>query len=630
MTRVVAPLSALDRAIAAVAPRWGLRRAAARQALAYYEAANPGKTRKARREASSGNAAVQRAGTSLREQARHLEQNHDLAMGALNALVANTIGPQGIGVEPQPRMANGDIHVELANQLLELYRDWCKRPEVTWQHDWPAAQRLLARSWFRDGEAFANMVAGSVPFLDHGTRVPLSLELLEADYVPLTLQSTAPVIVQGVEINGWGRVMAYWVYKQHPADVATFINASDVKRVSADTMLQVATRHRIRQVRGVSMFASVLSRLDDLKDYEESERVAAKVAASMAAYIRKGQPDMYAEASDGEPRDMKFRAGMIFDDLRPGEDVGTIDTNRPNPNLETYRSGQLRAVAGAMNLTYSALSHNYNGTYSAQRQELVEGYGAYGILSAEFGARIVRPVYEKFVAMALAAGLVKIPPGLVRETLDDCLLVPPQMPWIDPEKEANANAVLEDRCYASGPELIRRRGANPRDVLAQQAKWLADKEEKGIPSANEVAAPKAAAPASEPVGNAATASFQTAVVALATREPPAPVINFQSGDTHVTLAEGMITTENHVAAPVVNAVMPEQAAPVVNVAAPNVDVHVEAAMPEQAAPEVEVVVNMPDELRMAVTSLPTRATTSSVTRDPNGNITRTTQTETDA
>jgi hypothetical protein len=33
---------------------------------------------------------------------------------------------------------------------------------------------------------------------------------------------------------------------------------------------------------------------------------------------------------------------------------------------------------------------------------------------------------------------------------------------------------------------------------------------------------------------------------------------------------------------------------------------------------------------MAVTSLPTRATTSSVTRDPNGNITRTTQTETDA
>ena len=39
---------------------------------------------------------------------------------------------------------------------------------------------------------------------------------------------------------------------------------------------------------------------------------------------------------------MKFRPGMVFDDLRPGEEIGMIDTNRPNPNLETYRSGQLK------------------------------------------------------------------------------------------------------------------------------------------------------------------------------------------------------------------------------------------------------------------------------------------------
>ena len=68
----------------------------------------------------------------------------------------------------------------------------------------------------------------------------------------------------------------------------------------------------------MSVFAAVLGRLEDIKDYEESERIAAKVAASMAAFIKKGSQDMYPnEMKDGEmlARELKFRPGMIFDDL---------------------------------------------------------------------------------------------------------------------------------------------------------------------------------------------------------------------------------------------------------------------------------------------------------------------------
>jgi capsid protein len=67
---------------------------------------------------------VHRAGRSLREQARYYEQNHDLARGVLAELVAKTVGPCGIMVEPQPRWRDGTIHDDLAGQLLELYRDW--------------------------------------------------------------------------------------------------------------------------------------------------------------------------------------------------------------------------------------------------------------------------------------------------------------------------------------------------------------------------------------------------------------------------------------------------------------------------------------------------------------------------
>jgi capsid protein len=57
---------------------------------------------------------------------------------------------------------------------------------------------------------------------------------------------------------------------------------------------------------------------------------------------------------------------MIFDDLHPGEEIGMIDTNRPNPNLLAYRQGQLRAVGAGTTTSYSSVAKDYNGTYSAR------------------------------------------------------------------------------------------------------------------------------------------------------------------------------------------------------------------------------------------------------------------------
>jgi lambda family phage portal protein len=314
--------------------------------------------------------------------------------------------------------------------------------------------------------------------------------MMEPDFVPMDFQSTSPVISQGIEINAWGRPVGYHVYRQDPAGVSGLLNQSGLKRIEAARMLHLANRHRIRQLRGVSVFASVLGRLDDLKDYEESERIAAKVAASMAAYIKKGQPEMYESNSDGEQRTMKFRPGMVFDDLRPGEDIGTIDTNRPNPNLESFRSGQLKAVASGTGPTYSSIAKTYDGTYSAQRQELVEGWVAYATLQSELTARIVRPVYERFIAMALASGALRLPAGMKPDMIDDAIYIGPQMPWIDPAREADAWETLERNHYASGPEIIRKRGANPLDVLDQAQRWRDEKSARGLQDAAPAPQPK--------------------------------------------------------------------------------------------------------------------------------------------
>lgn len=631
----------LDRAIAYLAPGAALKREHARRVLAYYEAAKSDRLRKNRRESGSGNAAVGRAGGTLRQQARHLEQNYDIALGVLNTLVANTVGPNGIGVEPQPRRADGSIHDEFARQLLTLYKDWCDRPEVTWCHDWPAAQRLLARTWFRDGEAFAQTVEGLNPYLDHGTRVPLSLELMEPDLVPMELSAAATGnarIEQGVEINAWGRPVAYHVLKAFPGESNSgFSSGSQTKRVSSDVMLHVATRHRIRQLRGVSIFASVLNRFDDLKDYEESERVAAKVAASMAAFIKKGTPDLYDHPEDGEQRYLKFRPGMIFDDLRPGEEIGTIDTNRPNPNLETYRSGQIKAIAAGTGPTFSSVAKTYDGTYSAQRQELVEGWIAYATLSAEFASRMVRPVWKKFVALAVLSGAIRVPSDIDRTTLDDAIYITPQMPWIDPKKEAEAWGMLEDRAYASGPEIIRKRGGNPMDVLDQQARWRREKAARDIPldAANQPSGDPAdqnSPPTPDPAQAMAAAlsvplsAMAAGIQAAAEREVAPITVNVAPAAVTVTSPE----IHNHLPEPQVN-VQTSVHPPAVTVenTVQSGDVHVE--LPAQAAPVVQVTNEItPAPIReIAIVSLPSRETTTEITRDGVGNIVTSKQVESD-
>lgn len=471
----------LDRAIAAVLPETAVRRVHARRVLAAYEAAKPTVLRKQSRDAGSGDRWVAQAGPNLRNQARYLDANHDLAKGVLNALVNNVIGANGIGIEPQPRGYDGEIHDDLADSLLRLWKDWCKEPECTGVEDWAGAQRLLARSWLRDGEVMAKDLTGNVPGLNHMTSVPFTLEMLEADMCPLIYDDPAKRIVQGIQKNGWGRPINYFFYRQHPGDINLFsAKALDMVTVPADRVNHLATRDRIGQLRGVSVFAAVMTRLDDIKDYEESERIAAKIAASMAAFIRKGSPDMYEPQSDGQPRSMRFSPGMVFDDLAPGEEVGTIDTKRPNPQLIEYRKGQLRAVAAGTGANYSTIARDYDGSYSSQRQELVEGWANYQVLTAEFIKSMAQPVWDTFVQTAVSRGLVNVPVEVDMLSLNDALFIGPSMPWIDPLKEIKGQSEGERAAYIAGPEIIRRRGGNPRDVLEQEARWRRKLADKGL------------------------------------------------------------------------------------------------------------------------------------------------------
>jgi lambda family phage portal protein len=290
-------------------------------------------------------------------------------------------------------------------------------------------------------------------------------------------------IAQGIERNAWGKPVRYFVYKQSPNALYRLPTLSDLKPIGFDSIYHLATFDHVGQLRGVSEFASVITRLEDIKDYEESERVAAKIAAMLTAYVKKGTPDLYQppeSTTPNSPRSLSFAPGMIIDDLAIGEEIGLIDSKRPNPNVLPFRQGQLRATAAGLGASYSSISRDYGGTYSAQRQELVEQWINYATLTDEFVGMLLEPVWEDFVTASALSGVLPIPKDVVPGSATDAIYVAQAMPWIDPLKEALGAEALVKAGFASEVEMIRRRGANPRDVLEQIEAYRKLARDKGL------------------------------------------------------------------------------------------------------------------------------------------------------
>jgi capsid protein len=65
----------------------------------------------------------------------------------------------------------------------------------------------------------------------------------------------------------------------------------------------------------------------------------------------------------------------------------------------------MRAVAAGTRGSYSSIARDYNGTYSSQRQELVESFEGYNVLQQWFVGQHSRPVYRAWLAMALLTAL---------------------------------------------------------------------------------------------------------------------------------------------------------------------------------------------------------------------------------
>ena len=95
-------MSLLDDAIGLFSPGWKASRLRARAVIKAYEAVKPTRTHKAQRENRSADQLSQMGAVSLREQARWLDNNHDLVIGVFDKLEERVLVSRGLLLNRSP------------------------------------------------------------------------------------------------------------------------------------------------------------------------------------------------------------------------------------------------------------------------------------------------------------------------------------------------------------------------------------------------------------------------------------------------------------------------------------------------------------------------------------------------
>ena len=461
-----------DKVIAVFSPERAYRR---QQFRALYEGATPRKHDKDKFKLASSDPNVDRAmqGSTLRARARYLDQNSDLITGLFDVLCTHIVG-SGMACEPTVKMVDGTPAQELNDAICRRHTLWAERPDVTRSYNLAKAEQLACRTWLRDGEAFIQHVNALSARHPRAVNVRYSFELIEADQIPEGFTERENRIYQGIRRNAWGAAERYYL---SVGDTYTQDFENNTRSIKAGNMEHIANITRFKQNRGVPLIASAINTVSDLDDYANSERVAAKMAAAFVGSIEHPKRDTGIVGA-GENKEIPIAPGAVGE-FFDGTTFKLHAPQRPNTAFGGFIQHNGRLIAAGNKVSYSSLTKDYNGTYSSQRQEMVEQFGIYRPMQNEFIDKVSLRLYKRFIFTLEGMGYfdeespnfigVSLQ-GVDMDTLYDVSFQPPQPVWIDPLREANAAKVLMESRVKSRRTTQRGFGLNFRheDELMRQ------------------------------------------------------------------------------------------------------------------------------------------------------------------
>lgn len=455
--RTAAP-TLVDRAIGYFSPQRGLRRQVARTLLTRaYEGAARTDGWAPQRAGASANLDHAADARELRMRSRALVQNVPYMAQGLRSLTANVIGT---GIMPTWTGKNADV-------LNTAWREWTEQCDADGRLNYAGMQAAAYRAAEQDGEVFIRLRPRQ---REDGLRVPLQLQLLEADYLDSDKNAdlkNGGRIVNGIETDAIGRIVGYWMFRNHPGD-GTGLRQQASYRVDAAYIIHLFTPERPGQGRGFPRAAPIIARVRDLQLYEDAE-LNRKNLETRLGVLASGSMDLLAEL----PREAAYNAnetsslGALPSGGVTSVPIGsslTVVQPQVMPGYVEYVKYQLHLIAAGYGVTYEMMTGDVSDVnFSSARVRMLDFRRE---AEVEQWTRIIPKLCDRICrAFEDAASLA----GVVRTAEYQFYHSTPKWSYVDPVKDVTADTLEISAGLSSISEKLRQRGYNPDDVFNELA-----------------------------------------------------------------------------------------------------------------------------------------------------------------
>lgn len=370
----------------------------------------------------------------LRNRSRTLYRDTAEAKRFCSLFPENVIGESGILLKPAALLRDGNRDARVNDAVLEAWERWGE-PEhctVDGQLGIVELEQLLTQLWPMDGEALVRMVDGVGEF-------GFGLQILDPDQLDETYNvepmAGGPWIRQGIELDRWGRPIAYHIWEGHPNDN----RRGNRIRLPAKDIIHLYLPWRPGARRAPPWLHAGITNINMLAGYFEAALVAARVAASAMGTI-KGADDE-DPSTDDQPTESEtpvdFQPGKWFK-LAPGEEANLHDPKHPTTAFSDFYKGSVRAIAQAGNVSYTSLSGDLEAVnYSSIRAGMLSERVLFRMMQQRMIRYFCQRVYRRWLPMAQLTGQVAISAADISRAMR-VRWQPKGFPWVDPLKDIEA------------------------------------------------------------------------------------------------------------------------------------------------------------------------------------------------
>jgi lambda family phage portal protein len=436
---------------------------------------------------STANEEVRRALYRLRARSRDLSQNNDYMRKILSMHVNNVVGPDGFTLKVLARDPKSNAVLTAQNAIIRKgFADWSGRSacDITGRFSLAEMCRILFRSVVRDGEGLVRVIRGSKKTV--GNKFGLALQIIETDRLDInrsTFLDNGNRVVMGVEINSYGKPVAYYIFNEvEPLFQGSVQAGFKSERVPAEEIFHLYSAERPEQQRGVPWCASAMSSLYHLDQMQEAALVAARVGASRMGFIETpdGNASPLADGSDD--------VGNLYEDFAPGK-IGVLPPgykytegagSYPDQGYAPFILQGLRSVASSVSIAYHSLGNDLTAvSFSSIRSGTIEERDHWKTVQAWFIDVFLTPLYSVWLEQAMLNNALTYGPGgmpLKLEEFDlfDCpQWVGRRWGYIDPLKDINAEVVGINNGLNSRSNVMAEMGRDKDDTwheLSEEAK----------------------------------------------------------------------------------------------------------------------------------------------------------------